>query len=536
MMTDQELAKVLATLRRARELEQARLKTIRTYLRNEACDIYVPKEATAEYRMLVDQARFNVLPLVVKFDAQDLAVSGYRSMGVGGRPPSDENAPIWDVVWQPNRLDSRQRAVHRSVISYGSGWVTILPASMGADQTAKVDTWSPYRCTALYADECNDEWPEYALTVAHPDRLAGGPALLADPTLPASEYQGEPVKVKVWDATHVYTVGLNNPGDRTEAGTVLETIEHNLGVCPVVRFWDPDEDGCSPGRVEPLIPVQRQINQTTFGLLMTQQFQAFRQRWATGMAIEEDEDGNPKQPWNAAVNAVWQNESPDGKFGDFAETSLDGYLTSRDKALLFVTASSQIPPHNMVVGNAISNISAEALAALQSAHDHSTLDLQDQLGESWEQVLRVAAKAAGDQTGWMDTSAQVVWADRTPRSLAQVADALGKLATLLEIPPEGLWERIPGVTDQDIERWRAMAADRNPMTELRAMLDQPTQQEQVSGASEVKAQADAMGVLIRAGVDPESAAAEVGLDVQFTGAVPTSLRLPEPAAAQLEQP
>lgn len=55
-----------------------------------------------------------------------------------------------------------------------------------------------------------------------------------------------------------------------------------------------------------------------------------------------------------------------------------------------------------------------------------------------------------------------------------------------------------------------------------------------SGASDVKARADAMGVLIRAGVDPEDAAAKVGLDVDFTGAVPTSLRLPEADAGRLE--
>jgi len=37
-----------------------------------------------------------------------------------------------------------------------------------------------------------------------------------------------------------------------------------------------------------------------------------------------------------------------------------------------------------------------------------------------------------------------------------------------------------------------------------------------------------MGVLIRSGVDPASAAAEVGLSgVRFTGAVPVSLRPPE---------
>ena len=51
----------------------------------------------------------------------------------------------------------------------------------------------------------------------------------------------------------------------------------------------------------------------------------------------------------------------------------------------------------------------------------------------------------------------------------------------------------------------------------------------------MKTKADAMGVLIRAGVAPGSAAARVGLDgVEFTGAVPVSLRLPEADATKLE--
>lgn len=51
----------------------------------------------------------------------------------------------------------------------------------------------------------------------------------------------------------------------------------------------------------------------------------------------------------------------------------------------------------------------------------------------------------------------------------------------------------------------------------------------------MKAKADAMGVLIRSGVAPASAAEQVGLDgVEFTGAVPVSLRLPEAEAIKLE--
>ena len=52
----------------------------------------------------------------------------------------------------------------------------------------------------------------------------------------------------------------------------------------------------------------------------------------------------------------------------------------------------------------------------------------------------------------------------------------------------------------------------------------------------IKAKAEAMGQMIRAGVEPENAAAQVGLDVDFTGAVPVSLRLPETDAQALEGP
>lgn len=54
-------------------------------------------------------------------------------------------------------------------------------------------------------------------------------------------------------------------------------------------------------------------------------------------------------------------------------------------------------------------------------------------------------------------------------------------------------------------------------------------------AAAIKAKADAMGVLIRSGVDGPTAAAAVGLPgMNFTGAVPVSLRLPQSDAADLE--
>jgi hypothetical protein len=56
-----------------------------------------------------------------------------------------------------------------------------------------------------------------------------------------------------------------------------------------------------------------------------------------------------------------------------------------------------------------------------------------------------------------------------------------------------------------------------------------------SDPAAVREQAEAMGMMIRAGVESSDAADKVGLGgLAFTGAVPTSLRLPEADAAQLE--
>ncbi len=465
MLDDAELQRVLAALIRARSLEWPRLCRIRRYLRAEQVDLYVPKAAGEEFRRLIEMSHYNILGRIVSATAQDLYVDGYRPTGPNGRAPSLESSPIWEQVWQPNRMDARQGGLFRAAVTYGMAYATVLPG----DPAPVITPYSPRRCTAIFDDPATDEWPRYALTV---DRELD----LANLTAPAVELgQLDPsarlCKVRVWDDTTVYTLDVD---ERGSTARVVTSMDHGLGVCPVVPFPDSVDldDGCPPGKIEPLIPVQQQIDQTTYSLLMTQQYQAFRQRWATGMAIDTDDAGAPIQPWNASVAEVWVNDSPDGRFGDFAETSLAGYLESRTAAILFASSVAQVPPHHLVIGNAISNISADALVALEAAHRQDVAEHQTVFGEALEQLMRLAGLAAGDNDAWEDMAAQVVWRDTTPRSLGQVADAFGKLATQLEIPVQALWERLPGVTDQDLDRWRQMAEAANPLRDLQAMVDQ----------------------------------------------------------------
>ena len=384
----------------------------------------------------MNRSRVNVLPLVVDTLAQSLYVVGYRPAR------SSENAAPWEI-WQANRMDARQSGVHRAALTYGVSFVIGLPG----DPAPVLKARSPKDLTAVYEDVVDDEWPLYALE----DTPTKG-------------------RYRLYDATHVYDL-LEDDADRF---TFLSAAEHGFGYCPVVRFLNRyDLDGHVVGEVQPLIPLQDQINFTTFGLLMAQQYAAFRQRWVTGMAIPEDDKGQAIEPLNVAVNRLLVAEDPDTKFGEFGQTDLGGYIESRESTLRHLATISQVPPHNLL--GQMANLSAEALAAAEAGQSRKIAERKASFGESWEQVLRMAAAFAGDFESANDMGAQVVWRDTEARSLSSTVDALGKLAQMLGVPPQELWDQIPGVSAQDVERWRATAAEGDSLGQFAAMLDRQTQ-------------------------------------------------------------
>lgn len=469
-MDEKTLANVTQYLIAARRSEAPRLSEIHEYVKNRVIDIYVPEKASREYRQLVEQSRFNILPLLIRSLANNFFIDGYRPRR------SADNAPVWDKVWQPNRLDARQAGWWRSALEFGVSYATVVPGRLNGEPSAVVTPWSPQRLTALYADPINDEWPQFFMTVGT-SRPVFGP----DGTRVVSP-------VSVYDSHHRYDIDVPSStlatplytpngyrgvtSDITVDVSKARVSAHDVGVPPLVRFMDTfgELDDGPEGVVWEMLPAQRQLNQTTYSLGMAELYSAFKQKWVTGLEIQEDGSGNPVEPFNVAVDKLLQAESHETKFGEFGQTDLDGYLSSRDKTLLFISSVRQIPPHTLVVGNAVSNISAEALAALEAGHQQDIAEHKAAFGEAAEQLLRLSGKVVGDDAAWEDTAAQVRWRDTTPRSLAQVADALGKLATLLGVPARGLWERIPDVTDQDLEAWEKLAEESDTFGRLENML------------------------------------------------------------------
>lgn len=501
MLDKQEVFEQVRRLLQIRRAEAEKLDLVHAFWRGKQDYPVLPANVPREVRHLAEMSRVNMVTLVVDVLAQALFVDGFRE------PRAAENdAEVW-AIWQANRMDARQIGLHRATLAYGAAYMVVLPGDPGPVLRGA----SPRRLTAAYSD-LDDEWPAYALEVRQ---------------------TGRQLDLRLYDEGAVYTVAdtvdqwRSGSLELSDDAVLVGSAVHEMGVCPVVRFRnheDLDDDSCLLGEIEPLMPLQNQIDHTTFGLLVAQHFQAFKQRYIIGWTADSEVASA------TAASRLWAFEDENIKVGEFGEVNLAGYLDSRTATTELLATLSQTPPHHLL-GKMV-NLSAEALAAAESGQRRKIGERETTWGESHEQHLRLAAASKGVTVA---DDAQVRWRDTEARSLAQVADALGKLAQMLDVPKKELWAKIPGVTDQDLERWNAAAAKDDALGNLTAMLDAQSLAEPGSDLDDTAKKAVALGALIRAGVAPDSAAEQMGFTgLEFTGAVPVSLRLPLSDADEVE--
>lgn len=421
----------------ALKAEREELEEIDRWYRFDHDRPHAPRQSTLEYRELVKRAQAPWGGLIVTAVAQALYVDGYRS------PSETDDAAPWSW-WQANGWDRRQTSTFRAALAYGLAYATVLPGEdpMTGEAMPVMRGRSPRRMMAFYADPADDDWPQYALQ-ADPATVAGKPGW----------------DLQLYDDTVIWRFQMKADSD---VPTFVEWRDHSIGICPVVRYANQlDLEGRSAGEVEPFIPLLARIDQTVFDRLVVQRFASWKVRTIAGMAKPESV---PQEEWDSStdekklklqVDGILVAEDPDTKFGVLDETPLSGFVEAATADLRQLASVSQTPVHEML--GEMANLSAEALAAARASLSAKVEERQNSFGESVEQQLRLAAYVMGDTAAAADRSAQVRWRDTNIRSLAQAADALGKLAQMLGVPVEVLWEKIPGWTQQDVDRAKTMA-------------------------------------------------------------------------------
>lgn len=430
-----EVARAVATAKIAmekREAEKERLDSLLHYrthgvepagVMSRVQIMGMPQGVPEEVRTLALKSRVNLLRFVVATRVQDMYVDGFQT------DTTPDNVPAWNI-WQANQLDARQIGIHRAALTFGASYAVVLPGK----PTPVIRGVSPRDMTVLYGDD--DVWPKAALW-----KLDGKRWRLLD-----DKY--------VWEMS----------GDEGESLEAMACFEHGAGCCPVIRFRETiDLDVPCEGVVAPLTDLQDQINITSFGLHVAQHYGAFRQRYILGWLADSEAEALKT---GASRLMMFEDNPQDIQVGEFQQTELRGYIESREASIRHLATISQTPVHELM-GQFV-NLSAEALQAARASHQASVEENRIAAGESWEQVLRLASKLDGQE---VEASASVKWRDTTMRTLTEVATALGIMVEKLGVPPKALWDRIPGVSQHELEQWKATAEEPGAFDDLMAALD-----------------------------------------------------------------
>ena len=408
-----------------------------------------PKDTTTEYRELEERAPTPWLGLVVTSVAQSLYVEGHRPKK--GR----EDSEVWRRLWQPNGMDSRQIPIHRGALGHGSAFVKAIEGEqpLTGKKMIQFKGYDAMHMAAFYQDAALDEYPMFAIA-AEVEAIEGEKGW----------------RVIVTDEEADYEL-LCKSADGQEGWRYIDTRRHAAGVPPVVRFANNlDLQGDSRSDIAPFIPLASRIDQDTFDRLVVQRFGSWRVRYIAGMAKPSTDEMARLQAMALRVEDLLVSPDPATKFGTLDPTDLAGYIAARDADIRDLAAVTQTPPHHLL--GLSPNVSAEGLVEAQAGLMRKVDERKHLFGECWERVLRLGAHMSGDLSEQAaDFESQMLWKDTESRSLAQSADALGKLAQMLGVPVELLWERIPGWTTKDSEDAKVLLEEQRREAMLMAELE-----------------------------------------------------------------
>ncbi|GAA4908104.1 phage portal protein [Streptomonospora salina] len=397
------------------------LELLHRYYRGDHDTPYLPRNARSEYKKLAESATSAWLRLVV-----DAIVERMRLDGLRGRGDQAGDLEAWRIL-EANRMAAVQAQLYTESLKSGRAYVSVWPNPQ-KPATPVIRGESPLRVHV--EREPADFTPVWAVK-----KWADG--------------QVEHAYLYDWARIQRY-VRDRGFGDWRRR----DAIPNPMRRVPFVEFAnDPDLLGQPQSELAPLLPIQERINATNLNMQLAMTYSAYRQRWVTGMAIPEDDDGNPVEPFNSAVDRLWVAERPDTKFGEFTESNLNNYVAVLDSLVRQLAAISQVPPHYLL-GQMV-NLSGDAIKAAEAGLVSKVRAKQLVLGEAWSRVLDLVSLAGGD----VQTPCEPVWADPETRTEGQLVDALVKLGTPpISMPQEAVWERY-GASPATIARWKRMQTE-----------------------------------------------------------------------------
>ena len=331
-----------------------------------------------------------------------LVTSYVDRMNLAGFSADGEPAPdAWSRHLAAG-LGARAELIHTDRLMYGAAYVTVWPEADGP--AVVVD--NPFTMT-VHRDPLTGRVSRAVRTWQHD---GNGHALVIDHE-----------SITRWRCPSADT-GAAGHWERTEQGPSAWASDGLVPVVPFIRHMSSDDHHGTSVAADILDLTDAQ-NKLMADAMVTSESYARPRRWATGLEIEEDEDGNPVDPFGR--DRSLQSEDPDTRFGQFDPARLDSYADMSATITQMVGAMTGLPPHYLGL-HGDQPAAAEGVRAAEAQLTSRVYSELRQLDQPWSRVAALLELAV-DRDKITPTTYRPEWSSPEIRTPGQAADAGQKL-------------------------------------------------------------------------------------------------------------
>lgn len=461
-------------------LDQPRMVLMDRYYRGDHPLPYAPPVLKAEFARMLARSRSNFMRIVVQAPAERLRVQGFRQ-----KDADDADDDLWSWWTDTCHMDVDANLAIVDSLALGRSYLSIWHFA-GEDQprvqvedprttiterypddrhktaaglrlwldewTDKVraDVWLPDGCYHYEARSqqrvmCSTLWPQFwqpAYPINDTEVRFTDLVLREDPIASVSEWLGQWVEV---DQTP-------NPSGE-------------IPIVPLINYPSVLKQPDGESELDDVYLTQDRINETLFMRQLAGWTTAYRQKWATGLDVPADENGNPVQPFEAAIHRLWISEDEQTRFGEFGQTDLKPYIESVEQDVQHLAVQTRTPRHYFLQQG--QSPSGDAIKSAEAGLVAKVMEKQVYLGRAFAEVVRLRDVLMGRTP----QPVEVIWADPEYRTMAELTDAVIKQVAANLIPPRVALEDL-GRSPDEIERIERIKLAEGILAEAAGMVEQ----------------------------------------------------------------
>lgn len=365
-------------------------------------------------------SRTNIIGMINKTPPERMRLLHFRIGKTDS--PSDELATR---IWSANNMDYQAPIVHQTASALGDDYVMVSPPINGGplDTGMPIFTAEDPRVCITESDPGNPQISRAALRMWQDDVLQRVVAVLY---LPSRTYQYFGPAIS--DICDMDVPNLTKKLLSGAAGGGLQLVDdfaNPIGIVPIVRAaWQPTFKEVSFSESEDVLDIQDRVNHTILERMVITRSQAYKQRWAKGMKIPQDKNGQKKPPFDPGADMIWIAEGDNAAFGEFQEVDIRQILEAVKDDINNMAVVTKTPPHYLM--GTIANVSGSTLTQAEAGLTSKTKQRMIAMGWAWERVMRIAFLYLNETEKAKEVDFEVVWADPELHSRVELADAFAK--------------------------------------------------------------------------------------------------------------